>query len=60
MPATFLLCYKNVLAFSTNMTRFKNYSYLIVDRKVQKPLLSVLKIPEFCSQAIYFPRIAKF
>jgi len=36
MPATFLLYYQIVLVFSPNMTWFKNYSYLIEDRKVLK------------------------
>jgi len=39
MSATFLLYYYIILDFSTNMTRFKNYSFLIEDRRVLNPTI---------------------
>jgi len=56
--------YYIVLVFSTNMTRFKRYSYLIEDRKVLKPSIlglenSFLKAA-FHSRALNFPCLSKF
>jgi len=55
-----IICPQNtliILVFSKNMTRFKNYSYLMVDRKVLKRCIvgienSCLKAA-FCSRVLY-------